>query len=292
MKRIEKLLALTGFIILLLAGTTALAKTNYIYRSRANWVKLNKLSNKQLAGQTLSHPYTAITIDQMTSMLASLNLNKKKLFKGKEAEEFKTTEIFSTLEAKKYAPLLVQALNEATPNEIVNMAIVHKRPYFVLRNDYISIINVYAKEDGVHFNFSKMFARLNGDYQQASRVDESIRKAKSVRVSLDAGAGQILVGDGSEIVLSPSFDYGTNQALAVVTTETSQPQANTQTTAATVPASTKNAKTTVAVAPEPVSSTSASDVQSRLQKLEELKKSKLISTAEYNQKRAEILSQL
>lgn len=278
MKRLMMILTLAAVF----CSTLSFAGSSYVYRSRANWVKVSKLSNKQLAGQTLNHPYEMLSTDQMTAMLQSLQLNRHKMFKN---EEFKTSEIFSPIEAKKYAPLLVQALKEAGPNEIVNMAIVHKRPYFILRNDFISVINVFAKEDGVHFHFAKLFARLNGDYQQASQVDESIRKAKSVRISLDSSEGQSILGDGNEIVLNPNYDFATNQALAVVTPTTQTAPVK---TAVTKPVATKPAASVLT--PEPV--TTNEDVQSRLSKLEELKKSKLITSAEYKQKRAEILSQL
>ena len=180
------------------ASVFADSKT-YVFRKRAEWVKLVKLSNKQMGGQVLLHPHTAVSVKTMTDILSGLKMNKAQgLKKG-----FKTNEVFSSEEAQKYAPFIVQALGQAGPNQVVNVSVVHKRPYFMVRHDYLSLINVYVKDDGIHFYFSKLFARLDGDYEQASRIYESIRKAKSLRVSLAPQSGQIISSDGNELVVRP-----------------------------------------------------------------------------------------
>lgn len=283
MKKLHLSALLVLAVAILVSPLVEAKRSDYVYRSRANWVKLIKLSTKQLAGQTLNHPYQQVTVDQMTAMLQSLHMNKKKLFKK---EEFKTSEIFSPIEARKYAPLLVKALEKASPNEVVNMAVVHRRPYFVLRNDFISILNVFAGQDGVHFYFSKLFARLDGDYQQASNVDKSIRKAKSIRVSLDAREGQILTPNGNELILNPTHNYGDAQAFAA--TEYTPAPKN---VAGSVPSKKMAKKTNATLKPEPTQG-GAYSVKTRLQQLESLKAANLISTSEYKRKRSEILNQL
>src|SRR3989339_311578 len=128
------------------ASVFADSKT-YVFRKRAEWVKLVKLSNKQMGGQVLLHPHTAVSVKTMTDILSGLKMNKAQgLKKG-----FKTNEVFSSEEAKKYAPFIGQALGQAGRNQVVNVSVVHKRPYFMVRHDYLSLINVYVKDDGIHF---------------------------------------------------------------------------------------------------------------------------------------------
>lgn len=268
------ILKISIFVLILLSVTmsqTSFAKSkSYIYRSRANWVKLIKLSNKQLAGETLLHPYEKLNSAQIEGMLLGLNMNKNSLFK----KEITTTEIFSIDEAKKFAPYITDALNQATANQVVNVAVVHKRPNFILQNDYFSMMNVFVTNEGVHFYFTKLFAKLGSDYQQASKMDAAISKAKSLRVTLDAGVGQKLAfGDLDEVIADPNYDF-INNTHRVVPAETEyKPQGK----------KTRVAKTTT---------TTNSDTAARLKKLDELKSQKLITETEYAQKRKEILGEI
>lgn len=265
MKKIIIALTLAGLMAMPTAG---FAKgKNYVYRSRANWVKLVKLSNKQLAGVTLVHPVTEITAPQMEAMLLSLTMSKASLFK----KDLNTNEIFSIEEARKYAPYLVQALKQAGPNQVVNVSVVHERPYWVIQKDFLSMINVYKDEEGVHFNFSKLFAKLTSDYEQASKLDKAINDAKSMRVGLEAQPGQKLAYSSSEeVILDPNFDFVNNVNRTVVAQEKYRVGANTDDNAA-------------------LQTGSASE---RLKALEELKAQKLISDSEYRKKRKEIMKGL
>lgn len=257
---------------LLLQVPTVLAKGNYIYRHRINWVKLEKLSNKQLGGLELKHPSTHITTEQMVGMLMSIKMDKSSLFK----KGIETSEIFSLEEASKYAPLIADGLRKAAPNQVVNLAIVHRRPTLILRNDHLSIINVFVTNDGVHFNFAKLFAKLDGDYQQASNYDEAINNAKSSRVRLSAEAGQTLLSDIDEVVMPPTFAY-----TATPTTSAATQQLSTTTTLPPVNAG-LDMQTPAA----------QQDIKSRLHALDDLKKNKLVTESEYKQKRSEILGSL
>lgn len=276
----KKIILSALLIVLIVSPLAASAKSKeYMYRSRANWVKLIKLSNKQLAGVKLKHP-ADITEPKMESMLLSLNMTKASIFK----KDVKTTEVFSIDEAKKFAPYITEALRQAEPNQVVNLAIVHKRPYFVVRKDYMSMINVFATEDGVHFYFSKLFAKLDGDYQQASKMDTAINKAKSIHVSIDANTGQkIADGSADELVLDPHYDFVSNTNRTVVAETKYIPQGD-----VVAIKSSKKDKQSVS------KNTSATmlDVSTRLQELMELKTKKLITDAEYNQKKKEILSEI
>lgn len=267
-----KKLALNIVICLaVLAPAAAMAKSKkYLYRNRINWVKLNKLSKKQLAGVELQHPTTEITIPQMEAMMQSIEMNKASFIGGK----YKVKNIFSIEETKKYAPFIVKALNKAAPNQVVNASVVQKRGKSIVRNNFLTIFNVYVMEDGVHFYFGKLFAKLEGDYMEVSNMDRSIRRAKSSRVSLNAGPGQKLAfNDENEIVLETGFDFAKGK-----------PQGD-----AMVKVATDSAPTEEATATEGESDVS---VEERLAKLKKLKKQGLISTSEYKAKKAEILNDL
>lgn len=284
-KKIQPLVLLFLAASLLLCDASVWAASkNYIYRSRANWVKLVKLSNKQLAGVELKHPVSGFSTEQINAMLQSLHMTKGAFFK----KEVTSNEIFTAEEAAKYAPLLARALSQAQPNQIVNLGIVHKRPYFILRHDYISIINVFVADNGIHFNFAKLFAKLNGDYQQASNVDEQIQKAKGIRVSLEAHKGQTILSDQDEVILDVNYDFANDVMLA----NTDEEAAN-QAKAAKKAAKKKSKTEDTTVAQTTSSPTdSSSDVKSRLETLEQLKKDKLITDSEYRQKKSEILNSL
>jgi hypothetical protein len=283
----KSLKILSLVFVALLISTTVLAKSeSVIYRHRADWVKLEELSSKQLAGNQLLHPCSSIVVDQMSAMLQSLQVNKKQIF----SKGFKTSEIFTVEEAQKFAPYIIEALGKAAPNEVVNVGIVHKRPYFIMRNDFFSMINVFITDQGVHFNFSKLFAKLDAEYAQASQIDKAISRAKSTRVSLEPSPGQTLVADVDEVILDPTFNFGQGTIASITATATK----TTQETQVTNP----KTKQPVAASPTPSSTTTntetapTNDVATRLQKLEELKKSKLITSKEYEEKKKEILSEL
>ena len=258
MKRIFLLMV----CVVMVLPAVAQAKTDYIYRSRLNWVKTLKLSKKQLGNVKLNHPDRLISTDQMEAMLGSLQMNKASLLKS----EIKTSEIFTPEEARKYAPLVVKALKQVEPNEVVNLSIVHKRPDLVLRSDYLSMLNVYVSDEGVHFYFGKLFAKLSGDYKDASRMYEAIGDAKNLRVSLKAGPGQRMsYGQEYELILDPTYNFvggANNQALAKSTPGAAE----------AAPAS--------------------NIIEDRLQRLDELKAKGLISDKEYKAKRQQILNDL
>lgn len=272
----KKTLSYLSLVALLFIALPSVAAKNYIYRNRANWVKLEKLSNKQLAGQKLNHPYQGFNSEQLAGMLQSISLNKGMVL----SKEVKAIEVFTPEEAKKFAPLIIQGLSQATPNQIVNMAIVHKRPYYVMRNDYISVINIYVQDNSLHLNFRKLYAKLEGDYKQSSQLDQSIRKAKSVRVGLAVSSkGQTLSDDGNEIIFDLDHDF-----LIKIATVDSEIQ-TTQTKKQTVP-------NQMDAEPSVMPDQAQQDVAARLKTLEKLRKDKLISESEFQEKKFKILEEL
>jgi hypothetical protein len=274
-------------LALMLAGVfiseQAVAKKRYVYRKRAEWVKFDKVSKGKLKklGLTLDHPVN-ISANQMEAMLRSLTLTKGSNFKN----ELKEKNVFSMEEARKYAPLIVKALNQAESNEYVNVAIVHKRPYFIIRADYFSMISIYVTGNDIHFDFRKLWAKLHGDYEQASKLDAAINNAQSFHVNLELGPGQRRsLSNANEVIMDRTYDFWSQ---SVMGTTSEAPPAYYQ------PANSDGEMVQPVPTPAPVyrQAPAETHVKARLQQLEDLKKSGLITNKEYNEKRSQILSDL
>lgn len=180
------------------------AKSDYLYRHRANWVKIKKASAKDVPLGFLKHPYTDVSVDQMEAILLMMKLNKQRAFK----KDIKTVDVFNSFEARKFAPFFVEGLKKITADQVINFAVIHKRPMFLLRNDFISIGNLWVGEDGLHFQFTKLFAKIVGDYESSASMDKLIRNARSSGVILDARKGQQLAYDyPRELIVDPKHDF-------------------------------------------------------------------------------------
>lgn len=282
--------AVLALLCITSVGAFAKARGDYVYRSRANWVKLTKLSNKQLAGVTLKHPNEDITAAQLEGMLLSLKMNKGSLLK----KDIKELDVFTIDEAKKYASYIVDALRRAQPNQVVNVSVIQQRPYFILKSDYLSMMNVFVTEEGVHFYFSKLFAKLDSDYEQASKMDRAISKARGIRVSLEPQAGQQIVGDADELIMAADYDFANNVHRKVPVEREYKAADNDEMAVSTKRAKAKKSRSAKAVRDDNVgeSGMMSQDTESRLRKLDELKRQKLVTDAEYKAKRAEILGSI
>ena len=268
----QKIILILSLMVLSLQPASVFAKSDYLYRNRLNWVKLDELSKKQLAGVELLHPNKTISESQMQAMLKSVQMNKGAAFQS----DVKTTEVFDNDEATKFAPLIIQALATAQPNEVVSVSLVNKRPSAIVRDDHLTMLNIFVTTEGIHFYFGKLFAKLEGDYMEVSKMDETIRRAKDMRITLASVEGQRLsFGEVNELILDPKYDFVNN-----VAGDQAQP--------AMATTGTKKA-TTVSTAATPTETTS---IEERLQNLENLKQKGLISDKEYKAKKNEILNEI
>lgn len=288
-----KRIALWILCLLFAAPTAFGASSEYLYRQRLNWVKVKKASPKEVPLGTFKHP-VQMTAETVEAMLLSVKINNKFLLK----KEIETDEIFNSWEARKLAPFIAQGLAEADADHVVNFAVVHKRPTFVIRNDHLSMGNIWYAEDGLHIQFNKLFAKLDGDYEASSQMDKAINRAKSVRVTLASGEGQKLSYDSpTEIILNPGHDFHAQVAAAQAEElkqeeqklkgkkrgkQSDVPEIAPAPSPAAVPVA-SGAKSA------PTVSTSASTAE-RLKEIDQLKADKLITQEEYNQLRKKVLS--
>lgn len=301
------------FFLLILQSTLVLADAEYVYRQRINWVKIDKASPKNVPLGSLRHPYTALTVEQMEGMLLSIKISKRFLLK----KEVDSADVFNSYEARKYAPFIVEALAKASPDQTVNFSIIHKRPFFILRNDRLTMGNAWVADDGIHFQFAKLFAKMTGDYEASAQMDRAVRNAKSLRVTLEAGEGQQLsYASATEIILDPAYDFAAQayreleedrlaeeeamkgkkakKEKKAKKKDEEEPASQTPSTATVSSGSpsTSGSKPSAVTTSSSSSSSSSGDVASRLRRLEQLKKEKLITNQEYRQKREEILSEI
>lgn len=284
----KRLFTFSACFLVLIYAVTSVAASNYIYRKRVNWVKTIKANPKDVPLGALHHPYTKITAEQMEAMLLSIKIAKKYMLK----KELKTIDVFNSWEARKFAPYLVEALSKVDPDRVVHFSIVNKRPVFILRNDRLTMGNLWVAEDGVHFQFKKLFAKLTGDYESSGEMDKLIRKAKTLRVTLDAHDGQKLSYESpTEIILDPQYNfidqvYKEREAERLAEEEYMKGKGKK-----------KKKKSKGSYQQANNSSSSSDDAQrgdaaERLRKLENLKKEKLISDQEYKTLREKILSEI
>lgn len=252
---------------------------DYIYRQHINWVKLNKASSKDVNVASIKQPFTGLNVGQMEALLESVKLSKRYLLQKK----IETRDIFNSDEAARFASPLVEALAKAQGDEIVDFSVIHKRPLFLLQNDSLTMGSMWAASDGIHIIFSKLFAKLQGDYQASANTERAVRNAKSLRVTLEAAPGQTLSYDHPmEIIVALNQDF---DALKVA--ETPAPIENKK--AVVIATKSSPAASAPAVQAQPTASKSAAQ---RLQDLDTLKTQKLISEQEYQTLRKKILSEI
>ncbi len=260
---------------------------NYIYRQKANWVVIEKASSKEVPLGSFKHPVNSINVNEMEAMMLSIKIDRKYLLK----KEIETVDVFNSFEARKFAAFFVEALAKLDNDSVVNFAIIHKRPIFILQNDRISTGNLWVSDDGVHFQFSKLFAKIEGDYESSVNMDKSLRKAKTTRVSLAATPGQKLsYNSPTEIILEPTHDF---------ISQTTAERADDQVAENQVLKGSKSrgnvsddaAESSIRTA-RPVASKPSGSVADRLKQLDNLKAQKLVTDAEYQKLRQKILSDI
>ena len=277
-----------SFCVAVLLGFGVQVEAKVIYQqgnNAANYVKLIKMKEKVAEDRVSTHPAT-VSIEQMEAFLASLRYNKAMLFR----EEMKDRRIFNDEEAKKFAPYLVEALAEADPFEQVAFSIVTKRPYFIIRNDAVNQGLMWVHKNELHVKFTKLAAKLTGDYKMRGSGDRIVQQSRGVRVSLDTIQGQKLsFEDGSEIIIEMNADWPT-----ILAQVQAQDDAEKKTKSSLKIFQKNKDKVAQVDTKNPVitSPSAGGSVEARLKTLKELKDKGLISPQDYELKKKEILKNL
>ncbi|MFH1873568.1 MAG: hypothetical protein ABH859_00060 [Pseudomonadota bacterium] len=264
----RKLLLIT-LIMAILPVTTLAKKTTYIVTNhRLNYVKIEEVKREVAETRQMDHPQN-ITELQMRGILKSIKLNKKHLIGEKVKHDMA---VLNEPAINFLAPALVKAFKEAKPNEEVVFSYLVKDPIFILRNDRINIAHLWVNNNELHIKFNKLYAKVSGDTDKKGYSGRAVSNARGLRLAFDIGPGQKMgISDPEELVVNLDYDFSKEKPDLVA----DQGEA-------------ENEVETAAVN----SDANKVDAKERLQRLEELKKEKLITPKEYEQKRQEILNQL
>lgn len=272
----------------------------------ANYVGLATAKESKIGDAILNHPYT-FDPKKLTDMLLSLRYNKKMLLR--KGIQDKQLFFDATLVENKFVPKIVEAFQEAGPDQIVIISIVQKDPYFIVRNDRLNVIQAYVAEDGLHLNFIKSDAKLFGDYQ-AQKTGFAMREgAVSLGVTLEPQPGQSLsFTNPDEIILDLNYDFAKlvdqkadedmNKKLeAEREKKYGKRRSNESAPASTPPVTTQapvsnTPRRSVAETPTNPPVANVQSTEQRLNNLKVLKEKGLINQQEYEAKRKEILKDL
>ncbi len=281
------------FYALILLTFPALAQaSNTIYsqpNNPGNFVKLEKFKPKE---GTLNQPHT-FTDSEMRGILRSLKYGKKLIL----LKESPNRDIFDLEYIDKYTPYLIEAFSKATPEQAVIWSVVQKRPYFILRNDKLTVVRMWVSGSELHISFIKTEAKLQGDYQAKTTGQRLIDQAQGIGVSLEPQQSQKFALDSTEELI---LDLNANwqQIADSIDAEDERLKAEAEAakkgkkTAAAKGVSSSSDGPAAAPAAIPVSAKDQGDAQARLSELKALKDKGLINEKDYEEKKKEILKDL
>lgn len=282
----KKLVA--AILVCILAPAYAYAaKTTYIVTNhRFNYVKMKEVSPKTAEARNMTHPYQ-ISEDQMRGVLKSIRISKRQL----ASKEIDTQDVFNESAISYLAPALTRAFREADSNEEIVFSYLVKDPYFILRNDRLNIAIMWVSGNEMHIRFKKINAKMTGDTDKRGNESKLISSARSLRTDLELGPGQIMaIGDKDELIVDLNYNFAAaEQQVAATSTPVGPEKTTSKKKSKKGDLMKENADVAVApvtAQPEPT------DIKSRLERLEELKKEKLITNQEYYEKKKEILKDL
>ncbi len=251
----------------------------------SNYIGLEKIKDSVAEDLVLNHPYT-IDEKKITDMLMSVRYNKALLFR----KDIKDQQVFfdTDLIEKKFAPRIAEAFQKVTPNQVIVVSMVQKDPLFILRNDRLNIFKMFIAQDGLHIKFLKADSQLSGDYQANTTGARLAQNAKGLKLSLEPQPGQKLsFTDAQELILDLNTDFA-----AMVDKRAEEDAELEKEKSKRVKRS--DAATTVAPsAPvKPLTTEVKKAPAERLKDLKALKEQGLITNAEYETKKKEILKDL
>lgn len=282
----KKLIAAVLVCILVPAYACA-AKTTYIVTNqRFNYVKLKEVSPKTAETRSMTHPYE-ISEDQMRAILKSIRVSKRQM----ASKEVDTQDVLNESAISYLAPALTRAFREADTNEEIVFSYLVKDPYFIIRNDRLNIANAWISGNEMHIRFQKINAKMTGDTDKRGNESKLISSARSLRTDLELGPGQVMaIGDKDELIVDLNYNFAAASQQVAETPASTAPEKVTSKKKSKKGDLTQE-KADVAVAPV-ATQPEPTDVKSRLERLDELKKEKLITNQEYYEKKKEILKDL
>lgn len=269
-----KKILFTVLFLSLICSVALAKKTTYIYTdNRFDFVKIDEMSKKEAENVAASHPFT-ISEEQIRAVLREIKLARTFIMK----KETETQDIFDERAINFLAPKLIEALSKATYKDKIIFSYLTKDPKFALRNDRLTIVDLWASDNKLHFVFEKLLAKLVGDYDKRGDFSKIIARARGLRVSLEVREGQAYGTSTDEVVVDLNYDF----SKPVIAAEEATPAASEQAVKSPIVQAKKGD-----VAPEAPKTT-----KDRLKELDGLKADGLITEKEYKEKRKEIIKGL
>lgn len=250
---------------------------DYLYKSgnKIDYVKISKAGKEEKEGG-LKHPAT-FTPEQMRSILKSLHFNKKVILSKKIADG----DLFKEGHIEFLLPYVVEGFQKLKDNQVLVVSFFTKDPTFVLQDDRLTIIRAFVKEDGLHFKFNKLYAKMMGDRTTMGSL-RAAQEAKSLGVSLEIQPGQNRISwEPEELVFDLSHYTASGEKTEVVEESKTKDLKSKSKTSKELPAASVSSQTQ-----------GQKTIKDRLKELDQLKKDEMITDKEYQQKRKELLQQL
>jgi len=272
-------------------------KTTYVVTNhRLNYVKLVEVKAKVAEKRQMTHPKELDEV-RMRAVLKSIKMSRRHILN----KELDTQDAFNDASINFLAPAIVKALRQATPSEEIVFSFLMKEPFFIIRNDRINIGNLWVRDNELHLRFQKLYAKVTGDIDKKGNFGEAVEQSRGLRIDLDLAPGQLMdVDDPEELVIDLAYNFEADAGAvasteaaskakegATIAAEKAKKKGKKETAKAEEAALSTEAQTTAAAA-----KTEGGDVKARLERLEELKKEKLITDREYKEKKKEILQGL
>lgn len=272
----KRIISISVLVACLAVPPLACAKksTYVVTDRRLNYVKLVEVKASVAEERNITHPVD-IPEQKIREILASLKLSKAHLLNDK----VDTREVYDEKAINFLAPALSRAFRDAKSNEEVQFSYVVKNPFFVLRNDRLTMVDAWVSGNELYLEFQKLYAKLTGDTDKRGYESKTVNRARGLRVSLELGPGQTMAAVGSDtMVVDLAHDYSIPTPTPGVAPEASEIE--------------QGDPTQHAMVNETPASMGDDEMTRRLEKLDMLRKRGLISSKEYKQKKAEILKDL
>jgi len=291
--------ALIALLVLCLVGSAATSFAETLYKGKFNEVRLVKTKKRVVGDTPPDHP-SDISEAKIYNMLGTLHFDKDVII----VEDVEDKRLFDKRGLDLLAPYLAQALNKASPEQMVFFRYIKKAPFAkVFRNDRLIMGHCFVRDGELFIRFKKLYAKVFGDYDRAG-MKNRLLNAKDMKVSLNIHSAHRSLGK-KFIAMQIDHDYKTDlEELAVKEAAEEKEQEKKRKESKLIVgipipdgesqgddgSTTSQEQQITALQEEPV--TGGRDVMARLKTLDKLKKNKLITQKEYNKKRTEILQDL
>ncbi|MBI1909525.1 MAG: hypothetical protein HYS22_05090 [Deltaproteobacteria bacterium] len=271
----KAVLLLIGFLVVPLFAQAS----DYLYRGRVEFIKIEGAGKKILKKQTLTHPHH-FDDNQMRGILSAIKFSKKAIIMKSVDRE----RLFNDKAVEFLLPYFIRAFDQMNEKELLAFAYIDQNPKFLIRNDRLTTAKMFVEGGKLHIRFSKLYAKLLGDYQRKGS-EHLINDARGINVSLEYGPGVEPSAEGEEeITLNLAYDFTKDPPALIAGTDKDKKN--------------KKGKGAEKKKPESQPTTPAPKAEAgktpreRLKELDHLRNEELITDKEYREKRREVLKDL